>query len=113
MAIMNKIYWISLSLIGIFLTSSIIPVLADDGSGCKDYKTTDMSFNRDWNIWCYVEGLYHQNQILIQEQNQTNKLIAYQTCTSYGSGEYSQNSKSFNYYENVNSCVNELLNKTK
>ena len=64
-----------MSLVISLVSVSLLPlVIADDGSGCSSHDSWGLSTN------CFVQKLYQQNQILIQEQNQTNHLLAYDYC---------------------------------
>lgn len=89
---------IKLSVISIVCLSFIPFVVADDGSGCHDYSNTNLE-NPSWDVYCYVEAIYHQNSVLIQEQNQTNHLLAMEVCTHvYGPLDFS--SGVFDKYQN-------------
>lgn len=114
---MKKQYWIALILIGLF-TVSIIPITADDGSGCSTPDSWGLSTN------CFVQKIYNQNIQLTQEQNQTNHLLAYNFCKGTPTEftldhvptqqELIQIKNSGMFKDNpFQDCVNNILGKTK
>ena len=98
---MNKKYLI-IALVSIIPIGTVFAV--NNNSDCLN--EGDWNYNSNWNIVCFVNNIYlqqniiiHQNNILIAEQNQTNKILAEQLCVSR---------------ENYNSfCIPDVLERSK
>lgn len=97
-----------------------IGIVFGDESGCGDLGNSE-----SYTIQCYLPLVYQQNQILIQEQNQTNRLMAAEICThEYGSLDFNievfdRNVKGilgeshYQYYLMFHQCIDNVLSDTK
>lgn len=85
-------------------------VNADDGSGCSNAGSI-MGQIGD----CYTPKIYQQNQLLIQEQNQTNKLLAINTCELHeiNDGNFIGSDDHLRFNGDLNQCIKWMLNETR
>lgn len=108
MPIVSRKFWIILlSLCAVFGT---VMAIGDDGSGCSNTGSLTGQIGD-----CYTPKIYEQNQVLIQEQNQTNKLLAISTCELHeiNDGNFVGSDDHLKFNNDFNYCIKWMLNETK
>lgn len=112
MSPLNKACLIIGILIALASLCLYIKASADDGSGCDAYSPSGVN--------CYMPQLFKQNEILIQEQNQTNHLLAYQYCETHFQGHidgWGGFQQTYNptgiIYNTLDNCTKSIMGMTK
>lgn len=109
----------------ILLASGITYAFASDDNGCAITDQHNWLWNSNYNVICWLIQINHSQQIQIQEQNQTNNLLASEICTHMYSASDINNffdsknktnifgQKTITYYYIIHDCIQKVLEDTK
>lgn len=78
--------------IALILFAPLTVLSTGDETNCDFITMAEIGVHHDYDAGCYLSHIYKQNQVLIQEQNQTNVLLAEEICThEFGSLDINDN----------------------
>lgn len=101
------LFFSNLVLMTLVLLAVFPAVVADDGSNCDGGWFHSVSVA----TYCYSEKVYENQQILIEEQNQTNHELAMIECNmardAMTAGDHTT------AYQSESQCISKVLNDTK